>query len=80
MSVATGEPYFMMVIDILTALNSIVSILSILRNPMILLGLVSMVIFLGMPKLVENSTCASSFPPLQVIAANSTLSGPRNAR
>ncbi|KAK3493150.1 hypothetical protein B0T13DRAFT_475711 [Neurospora crassa] len=30
------------------------SILSILRNPMILLGLVSMVIFLGMPKLVEN--------------------------
>lgn len=30
------------------------SILSILKNPMILMGLVSMVIFIGMPKLVEN--------------------------
>lgn len=25
-------------------------------NPMILMGLVSMVIFIGLPKLVENST------------------------
>lgn len=30
------------------------SVLSILKNPMILLGLVSMAIFIGMPKLVEN--------------------------
>jgi hypothetical protein len=34
---------------------SLVSVFSILRNPMILLGLVSMVIFLGMPYLVDNS-------------------------
>lgn len=27
-----------------------------MKNPMILLGLVSMVIFLGMPYLVDNST------------------------
>ncbi|KAI0506615.1 hypothetical protein F5B22DRAFT_623176 [Xylaria bambusicola] len=30
------------------------SILSILKNPMILMGLVSLAIFIGMPKLVEN--------------------------
>ncbi|KAM3514579.1 hypothetical protein MY11210_001814 [Beauveria gryllotalpidicola] len=30
------------------------SVMSILMNPMILMGLVSMVIFIGMPKLVEN--------------------------
>jgi len=30
-------------------------VLSILSNPMILLGLVTMAIFIGMPKLVENS-------------------------
>ncbi|KAK2594877.1 hypothetical protein QQS21_007429 [Conoideocrella luteorostrata] len=30
------------------------SVLSILKNPMILMGLVSMVIFFGMPKLVDN--------------------------
>ncbi|KAG5926659.1 hypothetical protein E4U42_003070 [Claviceps africana] len=30
------------------------SVLSILKNPMILMGLVSMVIFVGMPKLVDN--------------------------
>ncbi|KAI2632001.1 hypothetical protein GGR54DRAFT_12515 [Hypoxylon sp. NC1633] len=30
------------------------SILGILKNPMILMGLVSMVLFVGMPKLVEN--------------------------
>ncbi|KAF3070548.1 ER membrane protein complex subunit 7 [Daldinia childiae] len=30
------------------------SILSILKNPMILMGLVSMVLFIGMPKLIEN--------------------------
>lgn len=33
-----------------------VSILSILSNPMILMGIVSMALFIGMPKLVENST------------------------
>ncbi|KAI8964986.1 hypothetical protein F5Y11DRAFT_48005 [Daldinia sp. FL1419] len=30
------------------------SILSILKNPMILMGLVSMALFIGMPKLIEN--------------------------
>jgi O-acetylhomoserine/O-acetylserine sulfhydrylase len=35
----------------------IVSVLSIFKNPMILLGLVSMALFFGMPKLVENSKC-----------------------
>lgn len=37
-----------------------VSVLTILKNPMILMGLVSMVMFVGMPKLMENST---SKPP-----------------
>lgn len=32
--------------------------MTILKNPMILLGLVSMGIFLGMPYLVENSSSA----------------------
>jgi hypothetical protein len=32
-------------------------------NPMILMGLVSMVLFIGMPKLVENST-SFLFPSL----------------
>lgn len=36
--------------------------MSILMNPMILMGLVSMGIFIGMPKLVENSM--SQFLPL----------------
>lgn len=35
--------------------QALVSILSILMNPMILMGIVSMVFFVGMPKLVENS-------------------------
>ncbi|KAI1376138.1 hypothetical protein F4677DRAFT_420398 [Hypoxylon crocopeplum] len=39
------------------------SIFGILKNPMILMGLVSMVLFLGVPKLVENSKSSlSSFP------------------
>ena len=51
-----GE-YVAVVMDMLTNDFCLftVSVLSILKNPMILLGLVSMVIFLGMPKLVENS-------------------------
>ncbi|KAF6808999.1 hypothetical protein CSOJ01_07170 [Colletotrichum sojae] len=36
------------------------SVFTILKNPMILLGLVSMGIFIGMPYLMENST----FPPI----------------
>jgi ER membrane protein complex subunit 7 len=36
-----------------------VSILTILKNPMILMGLVSMVMFIGMPKLMENSKSQS---------------------
>ncbi len=39
----------------LTPLLFTVSVFSILRNPMILLGLVSMGIFFGMPYLVDNS-------------------------
>lgn len=43
--------------------RQIVSILSILKNPMILMGLVSMVLFIGMPKLIENSKSTSpQFP------------------
>lgn len=42
----------------------IVSIMSILMNPMILMGLVSMVIFIGMPKLVENSTSTTPTRPI----------------
>lgn len=40
----------------------LVNVLSILKNPMILLGLVSMGIFFGMPYLVDNSKslCRSS--------------------
>lgn len=36
-----------------------VSVLSIFRNPIILLSLVSMALFFGMPKLVENSKSSS---------------------
>ena len=32
-----------------------VSVMSIFKNPIILLSLVSMALFFGMPKLVENS-------------------------
>lgn len=39
-----------------TTLSPIVNVLSILKNPMILMGLVSLALFVGMPKLVENST------------------------
>lgn len=58
-----------------------VNALSILRNPMILLGLVSMVIIFGMPKLVENST----FPRFlffrdKQLLTMSLYSGPGNAR
>ena len=41
--------------------EGVVSVMTILKNPMILLGLVSMGIFLGMPYLVDNS---SSYPNL----------------
>lgn len=43
-------------------LTGAVSVLSILKNPMILMGLVSMVIFIGMPYIMDNST-ASPPPP-----------------
>ena len=43
--------------------ESVVSVMTILKNPMILLGLVSMGIFLGMPYLVDNS---SSYPHTNV--------------
>ncbi|KAK6086873.1 ER membrane protein complex subunit-like protein [Seiridium cupressi] len=42
-----------------------VSVLTILKNPMILLGLISMGIFFGMPKLVENSEYSSA-PPYKI--------------
>lgn len=45
----------------LTYLMRIVSVFGILKNPMILMGLVSMVLFIGLPKLVENS---KKSPPL----------------
>lgn len=34
------------------------SVMSIFKNPMILMGLVSVVMIFGMPKLMENSTCS----------------------
>lgn len=36
-------------------MRTTVSVMSILKNPMILMGLASMALFFGMPKLVENS-------------------------
>lgn len=42
---------------------STVSVFSILKSPMILLALVSMGIFLGMPYLIENSTSDKPLPP-----------------
>ena len=36
--------------------NDVVSVFTIMKNPMILLGLVSMAIFIGMPYLVDNSS------------------------
>jgi hypothetical protein len=36
------------------------SVMSIFKNPMILMGLVSVVMIFGMPKLMENSTCFRS--------------------
>ena len=34
----------------------LVSVLTILKNPMILMGLASMVMFIGMPYIMKNST------------------------
>ena len=45
--------------------SDIVSVLSILKNPIILLSLVSMGLFFGMPKLVENSKPPSFFLSFQ---------------
>lgn len=43
-------------------LTGAVSVLSILKNPMILMGLVSMVIFIGMPYIMDNSTASPPSP------------------
>lgn len=60
------------------------SVLTILKNPMILLGLVSMAIFIGMPKLVENSKCSSAWEIRSCDLARWLISvfcsGPRDAR
>lgn len=61
--------------------NLSVNVLSILKNPMILLGLVSMGIFFGMPYLVDNSESLCQYPPefraCHVRSTNaSTNSGP----
>lgn len=42
-------------------LGSTVNVLSILKSPMILLGLVSMGIFIGMPYLMDNSKSCSLY-------------------
>lgn len=47
-----------------TTNNVLVSVLTILKNPMILMGLVSMGIFIGMPYLMENSTPNIPLPHL----------------
>lgn len=49
--------------DYNTNTDMVVSVLTILKNPMILLGLVSMGLFFGMPKLVENSKSMSQDIP-----------------
>jgi len=49
-------------VNLLTA--RAVSVLSILKNPMILMGLVSMLIFIGMPYLMDNSTSSSRISAL----------------
>ncbi|KAI1323818.1 Cys/Met metabolism PLP-dependent enzyme-domain-containing protein [Xylariaceae sp. FL0255] len=56
------------------------SIISILKNPMILLGLVSMVLFIAMPKLVENmdpETRAEFEEQSRENPMNSLMSGPQ---
>ncbi|KAK0385870.1 hypothetical protein NLU13_7047 [Sarocladium strictum] len=50
------------------------SILTILKNPMILMGLVSMVMFIGMPKLMENMD-----PELKAEFEQHQREGPMNA-
>ena len=51
-----SPPFLLRTLYRVELINGLVSVLSILRNPMILLGLVSMGIFIGMPYLVDNST------------------------
>lgn len=60
----------------------LVSPLSLVKNPMILLAIVALVFTLGMPKLMENSTCFTCFhlsPSFYPFLANS-ISGSGNAR
>ncbi|KAG5984416.1 hypothetical protein E4U55_004878 [Claviceps digitariae] len=62
------------------------SILSILKNPMILMGLVSMVIFIGMPKLVDNMDpetkaefeASQRNSPLNAVMGGGTSAGQHN--
>jgi len=51
-------------IDTDSSLLKIVSVLSIFKNPIILLSMVSMALFFGMPKLVENSKFSFPLGPL----------------
>lgn len=51
----------------------IVSVFSVLKNPMILMGLVSMVIFFGMPYLMDNSTCLVTLSQLLPLLPRSIL-------
>ena len=39
--------------------DKLVSVLSVLKNPMILMGIVSMGLFFGMPYLMDNRTCCA---------------------
>ena len=63
--------------------RSTFSVLTILKNPMILLGLVSMAIFIGMPKLVENSKYSFMRGIRDLARGDADMcicSGPRDAR
>jgi hypothetical protein len=60
----------------LMAFRVAVSVLTILKQPMILMGLVSMAIFFGMPYLVDNSMFS---PTIQIEkVADRHYSGPRD--
>ena len=52
-----------------------VSVFGILKNPMILMSLVSLGLFVGMPKLMENSKfCPSIHPHILILVLLPTLS------
>jgi hypothetical protein len=64
---------------IVTVLMTTVSPLSLLKNPMILIGAAALVFAFGMPKIMQNSMLP---PPLYLLSmqADAMISGPRTPR